>query len=144
MTHSDYPWVLLAITLWREARGCSDDEKRAVAHVIANRAADPAHRWGKNLVEVLTQYEQFTSISPPRTPATTLAEWMNATTWPRVEDPNWIACCAIADEFGSAADGVDPTKGATCYYSVPIVQVPKWADVTKQTLEMGPFRFFKL
>lgn len=143
-TSLNYQWVLLALTLWREARGCSDDEKRAIAHVIVNRATNPQKRFGKDLVAVLTAPMQFTSIRPPWTGVTTLAEWQNATTWPASADAAWLTCCQIADEIGNASDGLDPTGGATNYYSEPIPHVPSWADPSKQTAKIGVFHFFKL
>ena len=52
-----YPWVLLALCLWREARGCSHQEKLAIAHVIANRATDPKGRFPKSIAGVICQPE---------------------------------------------------------------------------------------
>lgn len=139
---SSYKWVLLALTLWREARGCTHDEKRAVAHVIVNRATDPKGRFPKSIVGVIIQPMQFTSIAPPS--HITPAEMANATTWPKDGDIAFSECCAIAESIGNATDGVDPTNGATNYYSDPISEVPVWADVSKMTLRLGPFHFFKL
>lgn len=144
-----YKWVLLALTLWREARGCTHEQKRAVAHVIANRATAPnaAKVYGHGipgLVGILIAPYQFTSISPPRGSVTSLPEWINATTWPVENDPNWAECCQIADDIGQAKDGPDPTNGATHYYTTPIPRVPDWADPAKLTLELGVFRFYRL
>lgn len=140
--YKEYPWILFALCLWREARGCTLAEIEAIANVISNRAADPQKRFGKDLVSVITAKDQFTSISPPVN--ITRNEWVNATKWPGSEDAEFLACCAIADSFGQATNGADPTKGATNYYSVPIEDVPDWADPDKMTLSIGSFRFFKL
>lgn len=141
-----YKWVLLALCLWREARGCSHDQKRAVAHVITNRASglNPKQYGGPSLVGVVTAPYQFTSISPPHSSVTSFAEWINATTWPQESDLNWAECCSIADSIGKGTDGPDPTNGANHYYTEPISAVPVWADPSKMTLQSGPFRFFKL
>lgn len=137
-----YPSVLLGLVLWREARGCSHEEKLAIAHVIVNRATDPKGKFPKSLVGVITQPSQFTSIAPPT--HITPAEMVNATTWPKDGDPAFAECCAIADAFGNATEGTDPTFGATNYYSDPIPMPPSWADPAKQTAKIGVFHFFKL
>ena len=137
-----YPWVLLALCLWREARGCSHQEKLAIAHVIANRAADPKGRFPKSIAGVVCQQSQFTSIAPPF--HITPAEMANACAWPKEGDPNFAECCAIADAFGNATEGEDPTRGATNYYSDPITTVPGWAAPEKLTARIGVFHFYKL
>lgn len=140
-----YQWVVFALTLWREARGCPDDQKRAVAHVIANRSTDPKKTYGSRLLSVLTAPSQFSSISPPHSlTAVTLGGWINATSWPNESDATWISCCAIVESFGNATEGPDPTLGANHYYTDPIPNVPGWADPTKQTLKLGPFHFYRL
>ena len=137
-----YQLVLLALVLWREARGCTRAEKEAIAHVIVNRATDPNHRWPKSLSGVICQPMQFTSIAPP--PYVSPAEIANATAWPKDGDPNFTECCQIADEFGSATEQADPTSGATNYYSDPIPAVPSWADPSKETAHIGVFHFYRL
>ena len=141
---SMYKWVLLAVCLWREARGCSHAAKVAIAHVICNRATDPRQRFPKTIAGVITAPSQFSSISPPHSNSLSLNEWINATAWPTENDQHWLDCCSIADAVGTATDGVDPTGGATNYYSVPIPEVPSWADPSKLTLTLEAFRFFKL
>ena len=137
-----YQFVLLALVLWREARGCSREEKVAIAHVIVNRATDPMHRWPKSVAGVICQPVQFTSIAPPA--HITPAEMANAVAWPKDDDPHFLECCLIADQFGSATENSDATGGATNYYSDPIPSLPAWADPAKQTAHIGVFHFFKL
>ena len=141
---SMYKWTLLALCLWREARGCSHQEKLAIALVICIRAADPAGSFSKTITGVITAPSQFSSISPPHVNGLSLAEWINATSWPAENDPNWIECCEIADSVGNATEGFDLTKGATHYYSTPIPKPPAWADPSRMTLQLGVFRFYKL
>jgi len=141
---SVYEFFLLALCLWREARGRPDDEKRAIAHVIVNRATDPGKRFGPTMAAVITAPSQFSSMSPPHIPNLSLNEWINATTWPVPGSKEWVTCCAIADAFGNATEGSDPTGGATNYYSEPIAKVPDWADPGRMTLHLGVFRFYRL
>lgn len=139
---TDYPWVLLALTLWREARGCTHEAKVAIAHVICNRAADPRKRWPGTLAGVLTQPMQFTSIAPPV--HITPAEMSNATSWPKDGDAQFAECCAIADQFSTGTEPFDDTLGATNYFSEPIPAVPEWAIPSRLTVRIGPFSFYKL
>lgn len=142
-TLQGWPWFLMALCLWREARGCSHAEKLAIAHVIANRATDPKGRFPKSIAGVICAPMQFTSIAPPLH-AVGPAEMANAVSWPKDGDVNFAECCAIADQFGAASEGLDPTAGATNYYSDPIAAVPAWADPSKLTLRLGVFHFYKL
>lgn len=145
MIEESFPWVLLAICLWREARGCTGDEKLAIAHVICNRATDPHNRWPKSIDAVICQPAQFTSMSPPLRANLTAGELSNAVAWPKPGDPHFSECCSIADAFGTATElAPDPTGGANHYYSEPIAEIPGWADPEKLTVKIGVFSFFKL
>ena len=137
-----YQWVLFALCLWREARGCSHQEKLAIGHVIVNRATYPKPGlFPKTISGVITQPIQFTSIAPPV--HITPAEMMNATTWPKDGDQQFLECCQIPDAFSTASEGADPTHGAVNYYSDPIPSVPAWAIPANQTAHIGVFHFFK-
>lgn len=141
-TLQDWQWSLLSLVLWREARGCTREEKVAVAHVIINRATDPRGRWPKSIAQVICQPVQFTSIAPPI--HISAAEVANAVTWPKDGDPHFLECCQIADAFALATEGPDATGGATHYYTDPIPSVPSWADPSKLALRLGVFHFYKL
>lgn len=137
-----YPWFLMALVLWREARGCGHDEKVAIAHVIVNRTQDPHGRWPKSIAQVICQPSQFSSMAPPS--GSTGAVAMNAVTWPKDGDPHFLECCQIADQFAAAIEPLDTTGGATNYYSDPIAETPNWADPAKRTVQIGVFHFFRL
>jgi hypothetical protein len=100
------------------------------------------HRWPKSVAGVICQPVQFTSIAPPA--HITPAEMANAVAWPKDDDPHFLECCLIADQFGSTTENPDATGGATNYYSDPIPSLPAWADPAKQTAHIGVFHFFKL
>lgn len=53
--------ILIAKTLWGEARGCSRIEQEAVVWCILNRVDDP--RWGDTVESVVTQKNQFQGYS---------------------------------------------------------------------------------
>lgn len=60
MTVDDYAKSLLAIVIWREARGDGLDAMRAVAHVISNRA----YKWHHgDFINTITSPNQFSSMT---------------------------------------------------------------------------------
>jgi spore germination cell wall hydrolase CwlJ-like protein len=77
---------LLALCLWREARGESLRGKRLVAATIRNRVADK--RWPNTYPGVITQRWQFSAFNAGDT---------NALLFPAEGDPAWEECVAMAD-----------------------------------------------
>ena len=127
----NYQSVLLALALYREARGCSDDAKLAVAWAIRNRSQDPRDRWPKTISGVILQRWQFSSFNPDSTDAV----------FPVPPDAAWDSCCSIVDGLEASTD---PTAGAQFYHSIPYGQViPRWAQEYPLTTTIGPFRFYR-
>jgi cell wall hydrolase len=126
-TLDNYQNVMGALTIWREARGQTIQEQRAVLHVILNRVKD--RRWPDTISQVVTQPEQFSSFN---------AGDPNAVKWPSPKDPIFMRCCSIMDE-----PGIDPTLGANHYHS-PMEHLPHWADQDKVTVRIGAFTFYRL
>ena len=128
-----YEDFLLALCLWREARGESFEAKLAVRHVIMNRAADP--RWPDDYAGVILQPKQFSSFS---------AGDPNAVKFPALGDPSWIQCCHVA----MVASIEDPTKGATFYHSGPREKLPERCQrdfpPEKLTAKIGAFSFYRV
>ena len=135
MTADNYESILTALCLFREARGCEEDAKLAVANVIYNRRDDPKNRWPKTLAGVILQHMQFSSFNAGANPDAVFpvpgsAEW-----------PAWLACCDVVDLM---AHRIDPTDGAQFYHSIPEGQPwPHWTTVFTQTAQIGPFRFYR-
>ena len=131
----NYDQFIAALCIWREARGASMPAKAGVWHVIQNRASDAAHRWPKTLAGVVLQPFQFSSFNhndpnAVRLPVPDSSEW-----------PAWLDCCAVV---GATLDP-DPTGGANMYHSFSAeAQYPAWADASKLTATIGPFKFYKL
>jgi spore germination cell wall hydrolase CwlJ-like protein len=126
-----YQPFLAALCLWREARGQSDDAKRAVLHVILNRAATGFR--GSDPASVILWPYQFSSFNPKDPNAARLPDRRNVGDWRA-----WLACCAVVD-----VPGDDPTGGALMYESASFAMRPDWATAEKQTAEIGPFRFYR-
>ncbi len=111
-------------------------QMNAVFWVILNRSKDPTHRWPKDVCDVVTQPYQFSSFNRADP---------QVTTWPSPQhSADWVAWLnaqiIVANPLGD-----DPTKGATGYHTIPEGQpLPKWADPTKITVQLGTFKFYKL
>ena len=134
MTQSDYEKVLLALVLWREARGEPIDAKRAVAWSIRNRVNHPTW-WGGDWATVITKKEQYSSMTHNGDP--------NCTKWPTATDTSWLACLEIAEAVYSES-GTDPTNGATHYFDKSLdAAPPAWVASMVHTLDSGGFHFYK-
>ena len=128
--YSDY--VLPALTIWREARGESNEAMLAVAWVIRNRVGDT--RWPDTSLSVCLQAKQF-SAHNPNDP--------NATKLPQPRYPiDFAAFERACTAWESHAP--DPTSGANHYETLPDNKEPRWADEEKITLRLGKFEFYKL
>lgn len=147
----NYNQWLLALCLFREARGSSKPALMAIRAVIENRVADAQHRWPKSIPAVITQKSQFSSFS---------AGDPNATKFPLPPipetaqgSPDWQAWLDCAD-VASVPLGADPTNGANGYVSLvkdpatgELVIPPAaraWATPERQTCAIGAFRFFRV
>lgn len=131
MLIDEYPRFLVALCIWREARGTSLEAKRGVAWVIMNRVRDTAKRWPGNVADTILQPYQFSSFNRDDPNASKLPKW---------SDSSWKECCTVAENVGE-----DPTGGATNYHSLePGQQWPAWAIPEKLTKVIGPFKFYKL
>lgn len=140
--HRDAQRVMLALCLWREARGEPLEAKAAVACSIRNRVAKPSW-WGTGWLGVLTKKWQYTSMTGTGDP--------NLEKWPQEADTSWLACLAIAYAVhGGQLD--DPTSGATHYFDNSLDpgpgkpdRRPEWAlgGSLVHTVDVGAFHFFK-
>lgn len=125
---------LLALCVWREARGGVYDEKRGVAHVIRNRVAKGGW-WGDTIPGVILKPFQFSSFN---------ANDVNANLWPQDSDTSWIDARAVAYTVNANADE-DLTDGATYYHDLS-VGFPKawgWPSAYINTINIGRLNFYR-
>ena len=130
--------TLLALVLWREARGELYLTKQAVAWSIRNRVKHPSW-WGHTWWSVILfpwQYSSFNHNDP------------NAVKWPVEDDPTWEDCLEIASMIGAEPPKVgDMTGGAVSYFDISLdTHPPTWAtdgSMTK-TLDSGRLHFYKV
>jgi N-acetylmuramoyl-L-alanine amidase len=130
--NNDYNKVLLALVVWREARGEIEAAKVGVAWTIRNRVMKPGW-WGTSWISVILKPFQFSSFnhSDP-----------NATKMPDEDDHSW-------DDSLNAAYSVytlgvnDPTGGATHYFDKSLdSNPPSWAAELSHKCDIGNLHFY--
>jgi len=119
---------ILALCVWREARGESSRGKRLVAQVVENRVQSP--RWPETYVGVITQPWQFSAFT---------ARDPNAAKFPSETDPSWPACVSAADAVLSTAE---PFTEANHYCVVGLA--PAWRNDQKIVAREGAHVFYAL
>ena len=134
--------ALLALCIYREARGESIDGKRGVAHVIANRANQPSW-WNSPAADYPTlwhatilkpwQFSSFNSNDP------------NSNKWPHDDDPAWTECLSVASGVYLGMDMPDPTDGAQYYYDTSIGWPKAWGSESEytNTFNTGRLKFWR-
>jgi len=133
-----YEIALLALTLWREARGESYEVKIAVAHTVKNRLDHPGW-WGNDWISVLTKKWQYSSLTDPND--------KQLTTWPKSDDASFEECLAIAERVITKFHN-SPLKGIDSYYddSLQGDKIPKWAKEHPERFvgKLGRLNFYNM
>lgn len=125
----EYRRVMLALCIWREARGENPDGKLAVGQVIENRVSDA--RWPDTYEAVITQPWQFSAFN---------ASDPNSSKWPAATSWAWRLCWSAANRVLSEAQ--DFANGANHYCTRAVA--PAWAREDKLVKEVGAHRFYRL
>lgn len=126
---------ILALCIWREARGESLDAKQGVGSVILNRVKHPGW-WGNNVLSVITSRYQFSSFN---------LNDANEDKWPLNDDVSWLDSFSVASKLLSGSL-IDNTGGCTLYYDKSLdMKPPAWAlaPTTVKGPVIGSLRFFK-
>jgi spore germination cell wall hydrolase CwlJ-like protein len=121
---------LLALCIWREARGEGMLGRRGVGCVVRNRANHGGY--GPGFAGVILKPYQFSSfnVTDP-----------NSTRWPTDGTIDWMGCVSEAHEVIMGCD--DVTNGALFYYSPPLTAPPHaWGPVIA-TAHIGNLNFYK-
>jgi N-acetylmuramoyl-L-alanine amidase len=123
---------LMALCIWREARGEGLLGKRGVGHVICNRV-NVRSFFGQDVSSVILKPYQFSSFNQ---------DDPNSDKWPLDADPSWLDSQSVAKQVLSWSDP-DITAGALYYFSPPLSSAPRaWGSV-KVTLTVGNLTFCK-
>lgn len=134
----DQDRLVLALTLWREARGEGLAGMVAVAWTIRNRVEDGRDKswWGEGYAGVCQRPYQFScwNSNDPNYPYLTGAKEIPAAEFDK---------CQVAAQ--QVIEGLipDPTGGATHYYSTSMTKPPKWVLGATLTLQLGHHIFFR-
>lgn len=129
MNWSTWGAHLLALVLWREARGEGIPGMRAVALCMKNRVDNPKW-WGATFADVCTKKWQISSMTDPRD--------RQLATWPTFNDVAFSDALGLADQAlkGTLADLY---PGADSYYDISI-PAPKWATESNFIAAVGRLR----
>lgn len=124
---------LLALAVWREARGEIFKAKLGVAWSIMNRVARPGW-WGKSIFEVITKKFQYSSF---------LANDPNSIKFPDPDDATWKDSVKAA-YAAMLSNMPDPTFGASHYHDMSMdSNKPEWAKTGIYLTSIGALRFYK-
>ena len=141
------PTVLLAMCVFGEARGESEDAQRAVAQVALNRAQFPhpvfgsraGAAWEDNLRRVLLRRGQFSSFEPADLNYPKLLRPLDS------EDARvWARCLRCAAAALAAKEQEDTLTANSDHYFDDSIQPPSWADPAKRTVKLGRLNFYRL
>jgi len=125
--------AVLALVVWREARGEGELGMRAVACSIRNRVRCPAW-WGRDYAEVVTKKWQYSAMTAPGD--------SQLVKFPAGNDREFAQALMIAHAILTGS--VDnPVLGADSYYddSIP---APKWATAETFVRKVGRLNFHNL
>jgi spore germination cell wall hydrolase CwlJ-like protein len=122
---------ILALAVYREARGEPLQGKLAVAHVILNRVRDS--RWPDTVRDVILQPYQFSAFNKNDS---------QCTVFPKAQyDKAWEESFSAAQDV--LAGGVDLTHGCNHYFA-DTIDPPHWAAPEKHVITIGRHLFYKL
>jgi len=126
---------LLAMTVFLEARGEPPEGRYAVAHVIMNRAQEPA-RYGPSLGQVMLKRYQFSCFNALLCSDAFIKAYSDLRAF--------HDCLNVAiNVLRGREDYPDNTGGANHYFADTIAP-PDWADPAKMTVKIGHHTFYKL
>lgn len=124
--------VFLALLVWREARGESEECQTGVACSVMNRVTSAA--WRDNVMDVAFQHLQYTSLTHKKDP--------QVTNWPKSNDGSWKKCLEIA-ELAAEGRANNPIDGADSYHDTS-VRDPHWATKQAFVKQIGRVKFYKV
>ncbi len=125
---------IVALAIWREARGEGDLGRRGVGWVIQNRVDHPGW-WGHTYHGVVLCPYQFSSFNESD-PQHSL--------YPDDDSHTWLDCQQIAQSIISGTD-TDITSGATHYHDISMGWPTAWGNQGDyaHTLDVGRLKFYR-
>jgi len=123
--------MLLALVIWREARGESIPCRIAVGFTVLNRVGRPSW-WGRDVCDVIGKAWQYSSM--------TARGDVQLTTWPKLTDQTWLESLTLAAQILAGAVST-PTPGADSYHDLS-VGTPKAMATGRFCGQIGRIKFF--
>jgi spore germination cell wall hydrolase CwlJ-like protein len=141
ISKDEYELVLMALCLWREARGEPAEAKAGVAHSILNRIK--AKSWfGDTISEVIARKWQYSGMTAKGD--NNLIKWpvMSATAMRNPDEVAFHECLLLASVCASG-EMPDPTSGATHYFDERLAAFkPQWAIDGEFRAKLGHLHFY--
>lgn len=128
-----WEYYLLALCLWREARGEGYDAQCGVVHTVLNRLK--ARTWfGASISEIVSKPWQFSSMSAPGD--------RQLTRFPLAGDSAFTLCLQVVEDCCNGR-APDPTRGADHFYDDSIA-APAWARSGEFKAKFGKLNFYRV
>lgn len=128
--YGTYEQAMLALLVWREARGETRAAKIAVAFSVLNRVHNPKW-WGTTLGAVIAKKWQYSSMAAPGDP--------NLIQYPLPNDLSFVDSMSAVNAV-LASGSINPVAGADSYWDDSIAR-PKWATDANFVRKIGSFSF---
>jgi len=125
------PTQLLALCIWREARGESIEAKLGVAWTVMNRC----HTQGQGFASSVSG-----NVLKPGAFSSFLQGDPNSIKYPAPDDPSWQDSLQAAQAPGLA----DPTNGAVFYFSPPLTAPPRVWGAVELSATIGRLSFYRI
>lgn len=126
---------LLAIMVWREARGESFEGKLQVAWTVRNRVEHPKW-WGKTFSEVITKKWQYSSMTDPKDPQLKLYPIVNEIAVSECLNAAYMAYQRVATK--------KPLYPSADSYFDDSIKPPVWATADKFLGKIGHLNFYNI
>lgn len=136
----EYEVFIMALMIWREARGESVIAQMQVGWTVINRVRHPTW-WGNNIVAVTKKKWQYSSINAPGDKQLGL--------WPELDDQIFYSCMDLAEKMvdNMIPSGQVPFPHADSYYDESLVlanKLPPWATQDKFSGQIGHLYFYNI
>jgi N-acetylmuramoyl-L-alanine amidase len=134
MNPLEYEIILLALLMWREARGQVFPAQLAVGCSVRNRVNNPGW-WGKDWISVILCGDQYSSFNKGD---------VNSTLFPQEKDMLLFRRIILAAEDIINGYQPDTVQGAQSYFDRSLdSNPPKWAAEMVHVCDIGDFHFYK-
>jgi len=133
VTQAQWEESLLSLVIWRESSNQPIPTMLAVGCSIRNRVDKP-NWWGGTYAQVITKYEQYSSM--------TIAHDPNLVRWPSTIDKSWEMAMNAASQVYAGCP--DAAQGATHYFDRSLdAHPPLWASQMTHVMDSGNFHFYR-